>query len=280
MNRRLKKFFDHLLFLYVPLFCIIFFILIPMLWTVITSFKLDRDIITLPVKYMPDPATLKNYSYAWINGKYSQFFFNTFFVATVTVIIVIFFSIFLAYALSRFQFAGKKGVTVMLLATQLIPGVMLIIPLFVIFNNLGLISTLTALIIIFVAFDLPFNSLLMKNFVDNVPFSIEESAMVDGCGRMGIIFRVIMPQLVPGMIAVGAFSFFASWNEFLLPLIIMNRPEKFTLSIGLTYMIGAYSTKYGALAAGSIISLMFPLILFGFIQKYLVQGLGAGAVKG
>lgn len=280
MNRSFKKLFEQLIFLFIPLFLTISFTLIPMLWAIITSLKPDRDILKLPVKYIPDPATLKNYIYAWVNGKFSRFFFNTLYVAGVTAIIVILFSIFLAYSLSRFQFAGKKGVTIMLLATQLIPGAMLIIPLFIIFNNLGLISTLTALVIIFVAFDLPFNALLMKNFVDNVPLSIEEAASVDGCGRMGTIFRVVMPQLLPGMIAIGSFSFFASWNEFLLPLIIMNKPEKFTLSIGLTYMIGAYSTKYGALAAGSVIVLIFPLFLFGVMQRYLVQGLTAGAVKG
>lgn len=264
---------------YLPLIAGFILMVGPVFWTLICSFRTNSDLLQLPVKYIPTPFTFENYPYAWVNAKFSSYFLNSIAVSGVTSIVVLILTTFCAYALSRYNFPGKRIVTLMLLATQFIPTLMLLTPLFEIFKSLGLISTLTGLIVLFVAFQLPFNAILMISFVDAVPLSIEDAAKIDGCNLIELIIRVVFPILVPGFIAVTSFAFIMSWNEYLFPVIFVNDPNKFTISVGLGYMIGAYGRKFGALAAGSIISLIVPVMLFAFIQKYLVVGITAGAVK-
>ena len=167
----------------------------------------------------------------------------------------------------------------MLLCTQFVPGALLIIPLFIIFKNLGLISNPLSLILAYTTFQLPFNSILMNGFISNVPKQLEEAAMVDGCNRLQAIYYVIFPLLLPGIVATGVFTFIYAWNEFLFAFMFTNKAANFTLSVGLSYMMGEFNINYGALAAGSIIAVLPAIALFGYVQKYLVNGLG-GAVKG
>lgn len=197
-----------------------------------------------------------------------------------TVIIVLICSVLVGYAISRFTFKGKGAFMIMLLCTQFVPGAMLLIPLFMIFKQLGLTSSLFALIITYSTFQLPFNSLLMSGFISNIPEALEEAAMVDGCSRLKAIFLVIFPILLPGIVATTVFTFISAWNEFLFALMFISKPALFTLPVGLRYMQGEFDIHYGALAAGSLISLLPAVILFAFVQKYLVQGMGSGAVKG
>lgn len=275
---RIKRFavsFAH----YALLACALLCTLIPMVWMLITSFKKDSEILKTPVIYFPERLIWDNYSYVWSKAHFSRYFLNTVLVASITTGIVVILSMFVAYGLSRFDFRGKKSMTNLLLLTQFLPGVMLLVPLFVILNNLGLINTFLGLIIVFVAFDLPFCAILLRNFANNIPISLEEAAMIDGCGNFSVLFYIVFPLLFPGAIAISVFSFLASWNEFLFPLVLMSDPNKFTISVGLGYMKGAYAYKYGALAAGAVISLIAPLCIFVFMQKYLIHGLTAGSVK-
>jgi multiple sugar transport system permease protein len=183
------------------------------------------------------------------------------------------------YALSRYRFKGKKAFLLLLLCTQFVPGAMLIIPLFIIFKNLGLISNPLSLIIAYTTFQIPFNSILMNGFISNVPVQLEEAAMVDGCSRLQAIRHVIFPLLLPGIVATGVFTFIYAWNEFLFAFMLTNKAANFTLSVGLSYMMGEFNINYGALAAGSVIALVPAIIMFAYAQRYLVNGLG-GAVKG
>lgn len=251
----------------------------PVIWTLISSFRTNADLLQPPVKYIPDPFTLQNYPAAWSNAKFSNYFTNSLIVSITTAVIVLIFATLCAYALSRYVFRWKKLIIFALLATQFIPALMLITPLFVIFKTLGMVSSLTGIIILFVAFQLPFSAVLMISFVDSVPYSIEESAMVDGASKFTVLTQIVVPLLFPGFVAVASFAFIMSWNEYLFPVIFINNPSKFTISVGLGYMLGAYGREFGALSAGSIISLLMPLLLFAFMQKYLVAGLTAGSVK-
>lgn len=257
----------------------LFFIGGPVLWMVLASFKTNQALLQVPVQYWPNPFTIENYHYAWINSKFSDFFINSLIVSTVTSVVVMLVVTFSAYALSRYSFRGKGVVLCMLFVTQIIPGLMLLTPIFDIFNAIGLVSTLTGLILLFIAFQLPFNTLLMISFVDSIPYSLEEAAKVDGCSLTQIVIKIVFPLLRPGFIAVAAFAFIMSWNEYLFPVIFINDPAKFTISIGIGYMIGAYGVKLGALAAGSMIAMVLPLGMFAVAQKYLVAGIAAGAVK-
>ena len=168
----------------------------------------------------------------------------------------------------------------LMLSTQFIPQAMLIIPLFIIYKNLNLINNFGSLVFTYATFQIPFNAIVMRGFVDNIPFELEEAAMVDGCGRLKAVFYTVLPILLPGLIATGAFAFIGCWNEFLCALMFINSKALFTIPVGLNYMQGQFDINYGALAAGSIIALIPPILIFGYVQKYLVQGLSAGSVKG
>ncbi len=255
------------------------FVIVPIYWTLVTSLKQESDIMRKGL-YLPDPATLKNYIFAWIKADFSVYFKNTLIISGATALIVIVLTLFTAYALSRFRFRGRKAFMAALLITQLLPSTVLIIPLFLIFNGLGLIDTLFSLVISYTATMLPFNAVLMKSFVDGVPIALEEAGMIDGCSRFQVISKILFPLVMPGVVAVGAFAFLNSWNEFIFPIIFLFTKEKFVLSIGLSYMLGQNVTHYGGLAAGSIIALSVPILLFGFMQKHLIAGLSQGAVKG
>jgi multiple sugar transport system permease protein len=266
--------------LHFSLVMILIFILFPFYWTINTAFKNEGDIFKSTLQYFPNPATIHNFIYAWENVGFSNYFKNSLLVAITAVCFVVFFSILIGYALSRFRFRGKKAFTLILLCTQFIPNVMLIIPFFIIFKNIGLISNLLSLVITYTTFQLPFNAVIMKGFVTNLPLELEEAAMVDGCSRISAIFKVILPLLLPGIIATGAFAFIGCWNEFLFALVLISKSSLFTIPVGLSYMVGEYTINYGGLAAGSIIALSPAVAMFAYIQKYLIQGLNTGAVKG
>lgn len=271
---------DRLFTLRLPLLLATAFTLFPLYWALVTSLKQEGEITRLPIRYWPELVTFENYIVAWNNVGFSVFFKNSVFVSAMTVIIVLVCSVLVGYAISRFTFKGKTSFMIMLLCTQFVPGAMLLIPLFMIFKQLGLTSNLLALIITYSTFQLPFNSLLMSGFISNIPEALEEAAMVDGCSRLKAIFLIIFPILLPGIVATTVFTFINAWNEFLFALMFISKPALFTLPVGLRYMQGEFDIHYGALAAGSLISLLPAVILFAFVQKYLVQGMGSGAVKG
>lgn len=274
------KSLDRLFVLRLPLLLAMAFTLFPIYWAVVTSLKHENEITRLPIRYWPEFITFENYVVAWNNVGFSIFFRNSVYVSAMTVIIVLVCSVLVGYAISRFKFKGKNAFMIMLLCTQFVPGAMLLIPLFMIFKQLGLTGNLIALVITYSTFQLPFNALLMSGFITNIPEALEEAAMVDGCSRLKAIFLVIFPILMPGIVATTVFTFISAWNEFLFALMFISKPALFTLPVGLRYMQGEFDIHYGALAAGSLISLLPAVVLFAFVQKYLVQGMGAGAVKG
>ncbi|WP_046176323.1 carbohydrate ABC transporter permease [Domibacillus indicus] len=275
MNRTM----DRWLTLRLPLAVMLVFTMFPFYWTINTAFKMDGDIVKRPVEYIPTAPTIDNFVIAWSNVGFATYFKNSLIVGVSTVALVLVLSILSGYALSRYKFKGKRAFMVMLLCTQFIPRAMLIIPLFLIFKNLGLISSPLSLIITYAAVEIPFTTVLMSGFISNVPKELEEAAMIDGCNRIQSLRHVVFPLLVPGIVATGVFTLIYTWNEFLLALMLTNQQSKFTLPVGLSYMMGEFNVNYGALAAGSVIALVPAVLLFIYAQKHLVSGLG-GAVKG
>lgn len=255
------------------------FTLFPIYWTINTAFKAEGDIIKKPLEYLPVSPTIDNFVMAWNNVGFATFFKNSLIVGITTVFVVIICSTLSGYALSRYQFKGRRPFLLMLLATQFIPRAMLIIPLFIIFKNLGLISNPLSLIITYTAVEIPFTTVLMSGFISNIPKELEEAAAVDGATKLQSIRYVLFPLLLPGIVATGVFTFIYTWNEFLIALMLTNDQSKFTLPVGLSFMMGEFNVNYGALAAGSVIALIPAVILFAYAQKHLVSGMG-GAVKG
>lgn len=270
---------DKILFLYLPLTLMLSYTIFPIYWTINTAFKAEGDIIKKPLEYLPLSPTIDNFVMAWTNVGFATFFKNSLIVGIATVLVVIVCSTLSGYALSRYQFKGKRSFLLMLLATQFIPRAMLIIPLFIIFKNLGLISNPLSLIITYTAVEIPFTTVLMSGFISNIPKELEEAAAIDGATKLQSIRFVLFPLLLPGIVATGVFTFIYTWNEFLIALMLTNDQSKFTLPVGLSFMMGEFNVNYGALAAGSVIALIPAVILFAYAQKHLVSGMG-GAVKG
>lgn len=270
----------RVLTLYIPLTAAVIFILFPLVWALFTSVKTTGQIRGEDVRIIPNPVIWDNYISVWKQSKIQTYFGNSLLISVVSVVGIMFLSICNGYALSRFKFKGKKITTMILLCTQLLPVSILIIPLFVIFKGMNLVNTRTSVVIFYIVNNIAFTSILMKSFIDGIPLEIEEAAKVDGCGRIDCIIRIVMPLLVPGMVAGSAMSFVHCWNEFLVAFSFIQKQAYFTIPVALKYMISEFDVNFGNLAAGSMIALSIPVALFAYIQKYLVGGLSAGSVKG
>lgn len=271
---------DRILLRWLPLLMMNVFVLVPILWTIVTSLKDEGDILKKPVKYIPDPATVTNYVRAWINCNFDQYFLNSIKISMIAVFFIVLIAIITGYTLNRFRFRGRNLFMLMLLCVQFIPHAVLLIPLFEIFHKLGMIGKPMSVILVCITFQFPFNSILMRGFVSGIPYTLEEAAQIDGCSRLMAVIKVVIPMLVPGIVTTAAFAFIGVWNEFLFSMMFLNDSANYTIPIGLKMMQGEYNISYGALAAGAIIAMAIPVALFAYLQKYLVTGMGAGAVKG
>lgn len=277
MKMKLK---DKIFLRWLPLALMNLFVLLPILWTIVTSLKEEGDILKKPVRYIPDPATIVNYVRAWVNCNFDQYFLNSIKISVTAVFFIVLISIMTGYALNRFQFRGRNLFMLLLLCVQFIPHAVLLIPLFNIFHKMGLIGKSMSVILVCITFQFPFNSILMRGFISGIPYTLEEAAQIDGCSRFMAVVKVVIPMLVPGIVTTSAFAFIGVWNEFLFSMMFLNDSASYTIPIGLKMMQGEYNISYGALAAGAVIAMSIPVALFAYLQKYLVTGMSAGAVKG
>ena len=280
MNARRDTFPARLWKRYIPLTIGIVYILFPFYWTISTSLKEEREIFVKPLRYLPSVLSFQNFSLAWQRAGFSIYFKNSLIVALGGMLCILVVGIMSGYALSRFKFKGKRLFMMILLCTQFFPGAMLLIPLFMIFRDVGLSSTLSSLIITYTLFEFPFIAILMRGFISNLPTELEEAAWVDGCTRVSAIFRILVPVLLPCIVAAGAIGFIGCWNEFMFGLMLVNDMEKFTIPVGLSYLKGQFEINYGIQAAGALIAILPALGMFAYVQRYLVSGLSSGSVKG
>lgn len=276
----MKKKLTKICFGYIPLTILILFIIFPIYWFLCTSFKLESTVLSLPIQYIPTPFSLDNYVAVLTTMGFDQYFFNSLIVSIATTATVMFVAILGGFAISRYNFKGKKIMFMVLLVTQMFPGVVILIPLFTIFKTLGLINNLASLIVVNVTVNIPFCMIMMSGFFSGIPATLEEAAQIDGCSIWKALFKIVVPAILPGVVASSAFAFVNSWNEFVYALNFISTSSKFTIPVGLSLMKGEFSVNYGGLAAGTVIALVPVLIVFCFIQKYLVEGMSAGAVKG
>lgn len=279
-SAKIKRACENIFLLWLPLLLFIVFIIIPLFWALSVSFKEGKEVINGTFSILPSHFTFENYAYVWNTNKISIYFKNSLIISAASVIFVVILAMFNGYALSHCQFKGKNAFILILLMTQMVPGILTLTPLFIMVKNMGLTDTRLALVILNIAGGIPYNTLLMKGFIGGVPRELDEAAIIDGCTRWQVITKIIVPVVRPGIVTVAAFSFISCWNEYLTSYTFLSTTTKFPISVGLKYMIGEFSVNYSALAAGSIIALIPPLILFGYVQKYLVSGMSAGAVKG
>jgi multiple sugar transport system permease protein len=258
------------------------FALGPFLWVFLTSLKTRTDLYATPLRYLPRELTFVNYVDAWTSTltPFSRFFANSLWVSSVTMVATTLISILAGYALARFRFAGRNTLLLVFLATQMFPAVLLVAPLLSQWYALGLIDTYQALIYSNFSFTVPFTVWMLVGYFDAIPRDLEESALIDGCGRFSALCRVVLPLAAPGIAATAIFAFVTSWSELLFAITFTTQTEMRTLSAGLLFMVGQYEIQWGQLSAGVMISTVPVAILFTYLQRHLIRGLSAGALKG
>ncbi len=256
--------------------------LFPLAWTALTSLKPPAEAQASPPTFFPSHLSWDNYTFlAGFEAGVGQYLVNSVVVALGTVVGTIVLSTLGGYGFSRFAFRGKNVLFVTILITLMIPFQSILTPLFLIMHTIHLQNTLLGLALVYITFQLPFAVFVMRNSFDSVPRELEEAALLDGCTRISLLYRVLLSIVRPGIITVGLFAFFSAWNEFLAALILMSDSNKYTLPIMLVNaQYGQVGTvNWGALQAGVTLAMLPCVVLFLLFQRYYVNGLTAGAVK-
>ena len=279
MSRKTRTRLANLFFRDIPIVLFLIFMLFPFYWILNTSLKDSIDVISIPIQYWPSHPTFENFQ-GLISLGFDRYFLNSLFVATFTTIIIMVLSLLGGYAMSRYCFKGRTVVYIMLLATQMLPAVVLMIPLFQTMQTLGLIDNLWSLVIVCSCTNLAYCMLMMMGYYNSVPVSLEEAAQVDGCSLMGGIIRILIPTMAPAIVATGAYAFINAWNVYVYAVAFINQKKMYTLPLGLNAFQGEFGTDYGHLAAGCVVALIPVLVIFAFLQKRMAGGATAGAVKG
>lgn len=254
--------------------------LFPVFWMASSSLKPGPELFARDMTLLPVAWTLENYRNVWNNTNFPRYFWNSFQVAALSTILSVVISMYAAYALARIQFAGRYAFGLLMLVTQMFPHILLVLPLFLIIQRIGLLNTHAALIIAYTAFSLPFTIWLLRGFFESIPEELEEAAAIDGASQLMTFHRIILPLAGPGLAAVTMFGFIRGWNEFLFALVFLQSRELFTLPIGLANFQEEYTFRWDLIMAGAGIITLPVLFLFLLMQRFIVQGLLGGAVKG
>ncbi|WP_237322330.1 carbohydrate ABC transporter permease [Vibrio sp. vnigr-6D03] len=254
-------------------------ILLPIFWMVSVSLKPSTEAFAIPAKLWPDSPTFENYSNAF-RPEFRQYFFNSVVVSLSTLVISTSLALMAAYAFTRFQIKIMAIFLGLILVSQMFPSSAIIIPIYKMMDDAGLLNTKLSLIIAYITITLPVATWMLKGFMENIPAVLDEAAAMDGAKPMRIFFEIVLPLCRPGVIATSVYILIVTWQEFLFALSFTTTQEMRTLPVGMNDFIGQYGIRYGELMASSVMISLPIVVVFFFLQKHFVAGLTAGSVKG
>ncbi|MGG1313343.1 MULTISPECIES: carbohydrate ABC transporter permease [Cohnella] len=255
------------------------FALGPYIWMLLTSFKTSSDLFAMPVRYLPTKWSLDAYRDLIGSTPFLRFMKNSMIVAACTTVLTLLLAVPAGFTLSRHHYRGKPVILSLLISSQFFPTILLVLALFPIMKSTGLIQNLFGLVIVYTAFVTPFTIWLIKGFFDNIPKEVDEAAKIDGCNEIRMIWHVLLPVIVPGIVAAAAYIVIYSWNEFLFAVTFASSAETHTVPVGLKTFIGDYVMRWDLLTGGGVTAAVPILVFFMIIQRRLISGLTSGAVK-
>lgn len=274
------RIFINKLFIYLILILGAIMMVTPFVYMVSTALKPIIYVFEYPPQFIPKELTFQNFINAWFSENFQRYFLNSTFVASLSTIFTLTVSSLSAFAFARYNFPFKEIIFRIMLFTMMIPGMVLIIPQFILAKSLGLLDKLSGLIFAYTSGSIAFNTFLLRGFFEGIPKELEEATRIDGGSGFTFYSRVVIPLSTPALATVTIFSFLANWDEYTWALTTINDPLKRTLPIALRLFQGRYTTQWNLVFAGSLIAITPVIIIFIIFQRYFIKGLTAGAIKG
>jgi ABC-type glycerol-3-phosphate transport system permease component len=259
---------------------LVFFVAFPFAWMIATAFKPAREIFVSPPTLLPAQFTLENLARLFAETRFATYLANSLFVASGTAILTLAVAVPGAYGLTRYRFRFREAISATILFTYMFAPIMIIVPFYVMMRFLGLSNTHLGLVLAYTAFCLPFAMWMLRSFFQSIPLDIEHAAMVDGANRAQTVLYVVLPLALPGVVATSIFTFVLTWNDYIFARILISADELKTLPVGIADLYNASVVDWGMIMAAGLLVLAPVLGVFFVIQKYMVAGLGAGALKG
>lgn len=267
-------------FFYILVFAVCMIAFFPVYWLVNTSLLSEAELFDYPPSFVPKSNMISAY-FAYITGsKILIWLRNSFAVSTVAVVVSTFLAIFGAYSISRFKYRGRILFVFIVLLTQMLPRVLIVIPVYVIFLNLSLNNSLVGLTLMYTVITVPIGLWFLKGFFDAIPIELEQAAIIDGCSRLQVLFLITVPLAVPGLVATATWSFIIAWDEFVFARTFVSSERLWTVSVGISSHIGQYSASWAQIMSGAVLATVPVALLFLVFQRNLMSGLTAGSVKG
>lgn len=265
----------------IPLLIWAVMVIFPFLWMIMTSLKTDREILTDPFGW-PGAFQWENYERAWTTANIGTYFFNTIIVMAMSLTGTLLVSAMAAYVIARFDFPLNRFLHLLFTAGLMFPVFLGLVPLYFLMNDLRLLNTYHGLAMVYIAYSLPFTIFFLVGFFKTLPGEVAEAGIVDGASQYQVFFQIMLPMAKPGLIAMGIFNFLGQWNQFLLPLVLMQNEGRYVLSQGLNFLAvqQGYNNDYSALFAAMVIVMVPTLLVYILFQRRLESGLTAGALKG
>jgi ABC-type glycerol-3-phosphate transport system permease component len=273
-------FFTKRTLIYAIIAIFLFLTLFPLVWVFSTSFKPNQEAIDFPPRFLPRNATFSNYVFVLTDPGLVRSLINSFVVSLGSTALSVVVSALGGYAFARFEFRGKNLIMSIILGLFMIPVVINIVPLYTMLSNVGMLNSPISLILTFQILIIPLNILLLKNYFETIPRELEEAALIDGCSRLGVLKRIIIPLSMPGFAIAAVLSFRFSWNEFVLPIVLTNRPDSAVFQVALYQFISINRIEWGYLTAGITIAIIPVLVLMLSFQKQMIKGLTVGSIRG